>query len=88
MACEVAVLASRVGGIPEVVADGVTGRLVDYTPESAIFESHLTQGIIEMMSDPDKLKAMGIAGRRRAIDEFGWNAVARTTISLYRSVLS
>ena len=88
MACEVAVLASRVGGIPEVVADGVTGRLVDYTPESAIFESHLTRGIIEMMSDPDKLKALGIAGRRRAIDEFGWNAVARATISLYRSVLS
>jgi starch synthase len=88
MACEVAVLASRVGGIPEVVADGVTGRLVDYTPESAIFESHLTRGIIEMMNDPDKLKAMGIAGRRRAIDEFGWNAVARATISLYRSVLS
>ena len=88
MACEVAVLASRVGGIPEVVADGVTGRLVDYTPESAIFESHLTHGIIEMMSDPDKLKAMGIAGRKRAIDEFGWNAVARATISLYRSVLS
>ena len=88
MACEVAVLASRVGGIPEVVADGVTGRLVDYTPESAIFESHLTRGIIEMMSDPDKLKALGIAGRKRAIDEFGWNAVARATISLYRSVLS
>ena len=88
MACEVAVLASRVGGIPEVVADGVTGRLVDYTPESAIFESHLTHGIIEMMSDPDKLKVMGIAGRKRAIDEFGWNAVARATISLYRSVLS
>jgi starch synthase len=88
MACEVAVLASRVGGIPEVVADGVTGRLVDYTPERAIFESHLTRGIIEMMSDPDKLKALGIAGRKRAIDEFGWNAVARATISLYRSVLS
>jgi alpha-maltose-1-phosphate synthase len=88
MACEVAVLASRVGGIPEVVSDGVTGRLVDYTPESVTFESHLTHGIIEMMSDPDKLKAMGIAGRKRAIDEFGWNAVARDTISLYRSVLS
>ena len=88
MACEVAVLASRVGGIPEVVADGVTGRLVDYTPESATFELHLTHGIIEMMSDPDKLKAMGIAGRKRAIDEFGWNAVAGATISLYRSVLS
>ena len=88
MACEVAVLASRVGGIPEVVADGVTGRLVDYTSENAEFESHLTAGIIEMMRDPEKLRVMGIAGRKRAIDEFSWNTVAQATISLYRSVLS
>lgn len=88
MACEVAVLASRVGGIPEVVADGLTGKLIDYSVESARFESNLADGIIEMMSNPEKLKLMGIAGRKRAIDEFGWEAVARTTISLYRSVLS
>lgn len=88
MACEVAVLASRVGGIPEVVADGSTGKLIDYTPESAEFESRLAGGISEMMSDPDKLRLMGIAGRKRAITEFGWEAVARATISLYRSVLS
>lgn len=88
MACEVAVLASRVGGIPEVVADGLTGKLIDYTTESAQFESHLSDGIIEMMSNPEKLREMGSAGRKRAIDEFGWEAVARTTISLYRSVLA
>jgi starch synthase len=88
MACEVAVLASRVGGIPEVVADGLTGKLINYTTESAQFESHLSDGIIEMMSEPEKLRAMGSAGRQRAIDEFGWEAVAQTTISLYRSVLS
>ena len=88
MACEVAVLASRVGGIPEVVADGSTGKLIDYTPESVRFESNLAAGIIEMMSNPEMLRAMGSAGRKRAIDEFGWEAVARTTISLYRSVLS
>lgn len=88
MACEVAVLASRVGGIPEVVADGLTGKLIDYTTESAEFESHLSDGIIEMMSNPEKLREMGRAGRKRAIDEFGWEAVARTTISLYRSVLA
>lgn len=88
MACEVAVLASRVGGIPEVVADGSTGKLIDYTPESVRFESNLAEGIIEMMSNPEMLRAMGSAGRRRAIDKFGWEAVARTTISLYRSVLS
>lgn len=88
MACEVAVLASRVGGIPEVVADGVTGTLVDYTTENVVFESHLSQRIIEMMSNPKRLQKMGTAGRMRAINEFGWEAVARTTISLYRNVLS
>jgi starch synthase len=81
------VLASRVGGIPEVVADGVTGMLVDYTTESAIFESNIATGINEMMGDPERLKRFGIAGRTRAINEFGWDAVATATIALYRSVL-
>ena len=87
MACQTAVLASRVGGIPEVVADGVTGMLVDYTTESAIFESNIATGINEMMGDPERLKRFGIAGRTRAINEFGWDAVATATIALYRSVL-
>ena len=86
MACQTAVLASRVGGIPEVVADGVTGMLVDYTTESAIFESNIATGINEMMGDPERLKRFGIAGRTRAINEFGWDAVATATIALYRSV--
>ncbi len=87
MACETAVLASRVGGIPEVVADGATGRLVDYTPDSSRFESDLALAISEMMSEPEKLREYGVAGRARAVREFGWNAVAQATIALYRSVL-
>jgi len=87
MACQTAVLASRVGGIPEVVADGVTGMLVDYTTDSAIFENNIAAGVSEMMSDPERLKKFGIAGRARAISEFGWDAVAAATIALYRSVL-
>jgi len=81
------VLASRVGGIPEVVDDGVTGRLVDYTTDNYVFERNIASGIIEMMGDPEKLKRYGIAGRTRAINEFGWDAVAAATIALYRSVL-
>ena len=87
MACQTAVLASRVGGIPEVVEHGVTGILVDYTTDSATFESNIAQGIAELMADPQRLIEFGIAGRNRAISEFGWDAVAEATISLYRSVL-
>ena len=87
MACQTAVLASRVGGIPEVVADGITGRLVDYTSDSSLFERDLALAIGEMMSQPEKLREYGLAGRERAMREFGWDAVAKATIALYRSVL-
>jgi alpha-maltose-1-phosphate synthase len=87
MACQTAVLASRVGGIPEVVADGVTGRLVDYTVDSSLFEKDLASAISELMSQPEKLREYGLAGRERAMREFGWDAVAKATIALYRSVL-
>ena len=87
MACETAVLASRVGGITEVVNDGVTGRLVDYTTDSPLFEKNLAAAISEMMSNPSQLRDYGIAGRARAVSEFGWDAVAAATIALYRSVL-
>lgn len=87
MACETAVLASRVGGIPEVVNDGVTGRLVDYTTDSPLFEKNLAIAIAEMMSNPEQLRTYGVAGRARAVSEFGWDAVAAATIALYRSVL-
>ncbi len=86
MACQTAVLASRVGGIPEVVDHGVTGLLVDYTTDSATFESNIAHGINELMADPKRLIEFGIAGRKRAITEFGWDAVAEATISLYRIV--
>ena len=87
MACETAVLASAVGGIPEVVADGVSGRLVTYD-ESAPqrFEEDFAEAAIEMMSDPERLVAMGKAGRDRAQREFGWEAVARATLDLYSRV--
>jgi starch synthase len=89
MGCETAVLASRVGGIPEVVSHGNTGELVDYT-ESDIpsFEACLTEAITRLMSDPELLEKYGKAGRARAISEFGWDAVAATTLSLYQSVIN
>lgn len=88
MACQTAVLASRVGGIPEVVDDGNTGRLVNYTIDSKIFESDFAEAITAMMSDPAVLKRYGIAGRQRAIEKFEWEAVANATIALYRSAIA
>ena len=88
MACETAVVASAVGGIPEVVDDGVTGTLVRYDENDiATFENDLAAGINELVADPAKAEAMGKAGRARAVSEFGWDAVADRTIDLYRTLL-
>lgn len=88
MGCETAVLASRVGGIPEVVSHQETGILVDYTQDHPRFEADLTAAISELMADPARLEKYGKAGRVRAETHFGWDAVAEQTISLYRSVIS
>jgi starch synthase len=87
MACETAVLATRVGGIPEVVADGSTGKLVNYSGDGTTLESDLESAIIELMNKPALLKQFGEAGRKRAASEFGWPAVARATLALYQSLI-
>lgn len=89
MGCETAVLASRVGGIPEVVSDGKTGELVDYTENDIPrFESAISAAITRLMGNPDLLVQYGKAGRQRAITEFGWDAVAAATLALYRSIIN
>ena len=87
MGCETAVLATRVGGIPEVVADGSTGKLVNYSGDGTTLEADLGTAIIELMNQPELLKQYGEAGRRRAAAEFGWPAVARATLALYQSLI-
>ncbi|MEU1014148.1 glycogen synthase [Streptomyces sp. NPDC005898] len=88
MACGTAVVASRVGGIPEVVQDGATGLLVPYEPKDPEgFERDLGVLLNELAGDPGRAAAMGAAGRRRAEDEFAWGAVARRTVEVYEEVL-
>ena len=88
MACETAVLGSRVGGIPEVVADKETGELVDYHGDAGTFEKALTESISRLMAQPQLLQQYGNAGRIRAQKLFGWDAVAALTVDLYRRVLA
>ena len=88
MACETAVVASDVGGIPEVVADGETGTLVHYDADDPSgFETSLASAINAVILDPSRADAMGKAGRERAVREFGWDAAARKTIAIYDNLL-
>ena len=89
MACETAVVGSRVGGIPEIVVEGETGYLVDYNPDDTeAFTSALAARIDEVMSDAALASKMGKAGRQRAVREFGWPAIAARTVELYTGLLS
>jgi starch synthase len=96
MACETAVVASAVGGIPEVVVDGETGYLVpiDQMDESPFeprnpdqFARDLAVKINELMADPAKREQFGKAGRRRAESVFSWNAIAKQTADLYAELI-
>ena len=96
MACGAAVVASATGGIPEVVAHGETGLLVPLeqvtdgtgTPlDPQRFVDDFAAALNEVVSDPEKARAMGEAGRRRAEENFSWDSIAQTTLDVYRSVL-
>ncbi|OAN40249.1 glycogen synthase [Microbacterium sp. H83] len=92
MACGAAVVGTATGGIPEVVADGVTGRLVPIeqvqdgtgTPvDPERYVADLARVLTEVVSDPARAREYGQAGRERARDEFSWGAIADTTRALY-----
>lgn len=95
MACQAAVVGTATGGIPEVVEDGVTGRLVPIdqaddgtgTPrDPEQFVADLAAVLTEVASDPTRARDMGRAGRRRAEEQFSWEAIAGRIMEVYRSV--
>ena len=87
MACETPVVASAVGGIPEVVEDGVTGILVRYDPADVpAFERGLADAMAEVIGSGEKARDMGRAGRARAVDLFSWEAIAEQTLTVYMSL--
>jgi alpha-maltose-1-phosphate synthase len=96
MACETAVVASAVGGIKEVVVEGETGFHVplEQMKESPFepldphwFARDIASRINTLMADPALCERMAKAGRKRAEEHFGWDAIARRTVELYRTIL-
>lgn len=88
MACETPVVASRVGGIPEIVVEGETGYLVDFNPADLdSFTSALAGRIEKLLRDTSLAARMGKAGRERVLQHFGWRAIASQTVQLYDALL-
>ena len=94
MACETPVVASAVGGIPEVVNDGETGLLVAYDPAQAGdpafvkgFESDFATQVNRLTRDPQLADEFGKAGRQRCIDEFSWTKIAEETVAVYEAAI-
>jgi alpha-maltose-1-phosphate synthase len=96
MACERPVVATAVGGIPEVVVDGETGLLVPVefrsddlmTPaDPERLANDLAAAINLLMADPERRAVMGTAGRKRAVERFSWSSIAEQTVTLYQGLV-
>jgi alpha-maltose-1-phosphate synthase len=87
MACGVPVVATAVGGIPEIVVDGVTGYLTTVPQGGIGLGAALAERVNALLEEPDRAALMGRAGRERVIELFTWNAIAERTVELYRSLL-
>jgi glycogen synthase len=97
MACETPVVASAVGGIPEIVVPGETGLLVPLDAEGGgsveprdpdAFSRALAAAVNELMADPGRRAAMGTAARARVLAHFSWRAIAAQTLEFYRELLA
>jgi starch synthase len=96
MACETPVVASAVGGIPEIVVPGETGLLVAFEAEGGdspeprdpeAFARDLAAAITELMQAPERRAALGRASRERVLERFSWSRIADMTAEFYRELV-
>jgi starch synthase len=96
MACGTPVVASAVGGIPEIVTSGETGLLIPFEPDNTPpwepkdpekFSQDLAHAINQLLSSPDKIKRMGAKSRERVEKHFSWKSIARQTLNFYQALV-
>jgi starch synthase len=97
MACGVPVVASAIGGIPEIVEEGRTGHLVPFEPDGTAlgapadpeaFAKAFAAKLGEVIRAPELRKRMGEAGRARVETSFSWRSIAAQTAALYGRLLA
>ena len=81
MATQTPVIATKIGGMPEVVDDGITGFLVEPGNPQA-----LADATVEMIGDPNRARAMGKAGRTKVLQRYCWSKIAESLVDSYADI--
>jgi glycogen synthase len=97
MSCETPVVGSAVGGIPEIIVEGKTGYLVplesvsrtDFNPKNPLqFQKALAEKVNVLLDNPDLAKEMGKEGRKRVLEKFSWESIAKKTLDFYSELIA
>jgi len=97
MSCETPVVGSAVGGIPEIIVENETGYLIelesisrtDFNPKNPeAFQRNFAEKINRLLADENLANAMGKAGRKRVLEKFSWESIAKTTFNYYEEVIA
>ncbi|WNM17844.1 glycogen synthase [Flavobacterium capsici] len=97
MSCETPVVGSAVGGIPEIIIENETGYLIPlesksrtdfYPKDEAVFQKHFAEKVNCLLENKTLAIQMGKAGRKRVLDIFSWESIAKTTYNFYQEVQS